>query len=92
MPVGVHLAVVDPGVGSSRRPLALRTADGQAALCEQARVSERLAAAQKTREQALKDLRLKRPKVARALLQLAAVRDPSSSVRQVAAAELEGLR
>ena len=27
MPVGVHLAVVDPGVGSHRRPLALRTAD-----------------------------------------------------------------
>lgn len=29
MPVGVHLAVVDPGVGSHRRPLALRTADGR---------------------------------------------------------------
>jgi S-adenosylmethionine hydrolase len=29
MPVGVHLAVVDPGVGSSRRPLALRTGDGR---------------------------------------------------------------
>jgi S-adenosyl-L-methionine hydrolase (adenosine-forming) len=29
MPVGVHLAVVDPGVGSSRRPLALRSADGR---------------------------------------------------------------
>ncbi|HLY93330.1 MAG TPA: SAM-dependent chlorinase/fluorinase [Gaiellaceae bacterium] len=29
MPVGVHLAVVDPGVGSSRRPLALRDADGR---------------------------------------------------------------
>jgi S-adenosylmethionine hydrolase len=29
MPVGVHLAVVDPGVGSQRRPLAVRTADGR---------------------------------------------------------------
>jgi S-adenosylmethionine hydrolase len=29
MPVGVHLAVVDPGVGSHRRPLALRTQDGR---------------------------------------------------------------
>jgi S-adenosylmethionine hydrolase len=29
MPMGVHLAVVDPGVGSSRRPLALRSADGR---------------------------------------------------------------
>jgi S-adenosylmethionine hydrolase len=29
MPIGVHLAVVDPGVGSHRRPLALRTADGR---------------------------------------------------------------
>ena len=29
MPVGVHLAVVDPGVGSSRRPLALRDRIGQ---------------------------------------------------------------
>jgi S-adenosyl-L-methionine hydrolase (adenosine-forming) len=29
MPVGVHLAVVDPGVGSHRRPLALRTGDGR---------------------------------------------------------------
>jgi S-adenosyl-L-methionine hydrolase (adenosine-forming) len=29
MPEGVHLAVVDPGVGSSRRPLALRAADGR---------------------------------------------------------------
>ncbi|HSX22068.1 MAG TPA: SAM-dependent chlorinase/fluorinase [Gaiellaceae bacterium] len=29
MPVGVHLAVVDPGVGSSRRPLALRDGDGR---------------------------------------------------------------
>jgi hypothetical protein len=28
MPDGVHLAVVDPGVGSHRRPLALRTGDG----------------------------------------------------------------
>jgi S-adenosylmethionine hydrolase len=27
MPVGVHLAVVDPGVGGSRRPLALRDAE-----------------------------------------------------------------
>jgi len=29
MPVGVHLAVVDPGVGGSRRALALRDADGR---------------------------------------------------------------
>jgi len=29
MPHGVHLAVVDPGVGSARRPLALRCADGR---------------------------------------------------------------
>ena len=29
MPVGVHLAVVDPGVGSHRRPLALRDAEGR---------------------------------------------------------------
>jgi len=29
MPVGVHLAVVDPGVGSSRRPLALRDSEGR---------------------------------------------------------------
>ena len=29
MPTGVHLAVVDPGVGSHRRPLVLRTADGR---------------------------------------------------------------
>ena len=29
MPAGVHLAVVDPGVGSSRRPLALRDASGR---------------------------------------------------------------
>jgi len=29
MPVGVHLAVVDPGVGSSRRALALRDRDGR---------------------------------------------------------------
>jgi S-adenosyl-L-methionine hydrolase (adenosine-forming) len=29
MPVGVHLAVVDPGVGSARRPLALRSGDGR---------------------------------------------------------------
>ena len=29
MPVGVHLAVVDPGVGGSRRPLALRDRSGR---------------------------------------------------------------
>jgi S-adenosyl-L-methionine hydrolase (adenosine-forming) len=29
MPEGVHLAVVDPGVGSERKPLALRGADGR---------------------------------------------------------------
>lgn len=29
MPVGVHLAVVDPGVGGSRRALALRDAEGR---------------------------------------------------------------
>ncbi len=29
MPAGVHLAVVDPGVGSERRPLALRDAEGR---------------------------------------------------------------
>ena len=29
MPEGVHLAVVDPGVGGHRRPLALRTEDGR---------------------------------------------------------------
>src|SRR5262249_39533656 len=29
MPSGVHLAVVDPGVGSSRRPLALRDREGR---------------------------------------------------------------
>jgi len=29
MPVGVHLAVVDPGVGSSRRALALQSGDGR---------------------------------------------------------------
>ncbi|HET9073103.1 MAG TPA: SAM-dependent chlorinase/fluorinase [Solirubrobacteraceae bacterium] len=29
LPVGVHLAVVDPGVGSSRRALALRCGDGR---------------------------------------------------------------
>jgi hypothetical protein len=29
MPVGVHLAVVDPGVGGARRPLALRDAEGR---------------------------------------------------------------
>jgi S-adenosyl-L-methionine hydrolase (adenosine-forming) len=28
-PAGVHLAIVDPGVGSSRRPLALRDAEGR---------------------------------------------------------------
>jgi S-adenosylmethionine hydrolase len=29
MPVGVHLAVVDPGVGGDRRAVAIRTADGR---------------------------------------------------------------
>src|SRR6185503_19416397 len=29
MPVGVHLAVVDPGVGGIRRPVALRGGDGR---------------------------------------------------------------
>jgi len=29
MPAGVHLAVVDPGVGGSRRPLALEDAEGR---------------------------------------------------------------
>jgi S-adenosylmethionine hydrolase len=29
MPEGVHLAVVDPGVGSHRRPLAIRSGDGR---------------------------------------------------------------
>jgi S-adenosylmethionine hydrolase len=29
MPVGVHLAVVDPGVGGQRRPLVLRSGDGR---------------------------------------------------------------
>jgi len=29
MPVGVHVAVVDPGVGGDRKPLALRVADGR---------------------------------------------------------------
>src|SRR5688572_1117000 len=29
MPVGVHLAVVDPGVGGPRRPLALRDEEGR---------------------------------------------------------------
>lgn len=29
MPVGVHVAVVDPGVGGDRKPLALRGADGR---------------------------------------------------------------
>jgi S-adenosyl-L-methionine hydrolase (adenosine-forming) len=28
-PVGIHLAVVDPGVGSSRRPVAVRARDGR---------------------------------------------------------------
>src|SRR4051794_41520068 len=29
MPIGVHLAVVDPGVGGQRRPLALRDESGR---------------------------------------------------------------
>src|SRR5690348_11873981 len=29
LPVGVHLAVVDPGVGGDRRAVALRTVDGR---------------------------------------------------------------
>jgi S-adenosyl-L-methionine hydrolase (adenosine-forming) len=29
MPIGVHLAVVDPGVGGARRPLALRDGEGR---------------------------------------------------------------
>jgi S-adenosyl-L-methionine hydrolase (adenosine-forming) len=29
MPVGVHVAIVDPGVGGDRKPLALRGADGR---------------------------------------------------------------
>ena len=29
MPVGIHLAVVDPGVGGDRKPLALRGGDGR---------------------------------------------------------------
>lgn len=29
MPVGVHLAVVDPGVGGSRRPVAIRDSEGR---------------------------------------------------------------
>src|SRR3954462_12217359 len=29
MPVGVHLAVVDPGVGGDRRAIAVRTSDGR---------------------------------------------------------------
>ena len=29
MPEGVHLAVVDPGVGTERKALALRSADGR---------------------------------------------------------------
>ena len=32
LPVGVHLAVVDPGVGSDRRGVALRLADGRVAV------------------------------------------------------------
>ncbi|WP_249011727.1 S-adenosyl-l-methionine hydroxide adenosyltransferase family protein [Conexibacter sp. DBS9H8] len=29
LPVGIHVAVIDPGVGSDRRPVALRTRDGR---------------------------------------------------------------
>ena len=29
MPVGIHVAIVDPGVGSERKPVALRGADGR---------------------------------------------------------------
>ena len=29
MPVGIHVAVVDPGVGGDRKPLALRSGDGR---------------------------------------------------------------
>src|SRR5881409_998674 len=29
MPIGVHLAIVDPGVGGPRRPLALRDGEGR---------------------------------------------------------------
>ena len=29
MPAGIHVAVVDPGVGGARKPLALRGADGR---------------------------------------------------------------
>jgi S-adenosylmethionine hydrolase len=29
MPTGIHLAVVDPGVGGARRPLAIRSGDGR---------------------------------------------------------------
>ncbi|HEY7198186.1 MAG TPA: SAM-dependent chlorinase/fluorinase [Gaiellaceae bacterium] len=29
MPVGIHVAIVDPGVGSNRKPLALRGGDGR---------------------------------------------------------------
>src|SRR5688500_16426759 len=29
MPVGIHLAIVDPGVGGPRRPLALRDGEGR---------------------------------------------------------------
>jgi len=72
--------------------LALRTADARALTCDDARVTERLLAGQRDRERALRALRAERPKVARALLQLAAARDPSPSVRKVAAAELGALR
>lgn len=72
--------------------LALRTADARALTCGDDRVTERLAAGQRDREKALKALKTERPKVARALLQLAAARDPSPAVRQLAAAELGTLR
>jgi hypothetical protein len=72
--------------------LALRTADARALTCDDARVTERLAAGQRDRERALRALKTERPKVARALLQLAAARDPSPAVRQLAAAELTSLR
>jgi S-adenosylmethionine hydrolase len=29
MPVGIHVAIVDPGVGSERKPIALRSGDGR---------------------------------------------------------------
>ncbi|HVE83798.1 MAG TPA: HEAT repeat domain-containing protein, partial [Myxococcales bacterium] len=72
--------------------VALRTADARALTCDDARVTERLAAGQRDREKALRALRTERPKVARALLQLAAARDPCPALRQVAAAELGALR